>query len=416
MKPNGYGATDTGLKRSRNEDSYLMDDDLGLFVVCDGVGGNSGGDVASKTAVRTFRDAVAKNPAALEKFANDPAPTHRDGAATLIQNAIQEANTQLFAAAEADPNLKGMASTLVTAVVRGRHAFIAHVGDSRAYLLRGGTIHSLTRDHKVASDMVKQGLWTEEDAEQSSFKNVLSRALGTQSLVQCDSLLLELAPGDLLLLCSDGLHGYFEGNALSEIVAKTDLARIPQALINFAREKGGADNITAIVIRMEEAAKEGVAYDALKKSEVLGKVPLFRYLEYAELLQVLNIVKLCEFKKQEVLLQEGAPGDEMHVLLSGKVAVLKGEQIITQRGKGEVFGDMSLFDNAPRSASVRAEEPVVAMKIGRTDLLALLRRNSQIAVKLLWALNQELSSRLRETNQQLASARAQQAPKDQLPF
>ena len=418
MKANCYGVTDIGSVRKSNEDFYLIDDDLSLFIVCDGVGGSLCGEIASEVSARTIRENVAKNKAVIERYVQDESKLNRDAIAQMLQTAVQAANSKIWSVSESDERKRGMCTTTDVLLLAGDHAFLAHVGDSRTYLLREGKVHQLTSDHKVAEEMQKQGLWTAEDAQKSGYSNVLTRAVGVQKYVQCDTLLVELNQGDIFLLCSDGLHGYFSGNEFAEVATQVDLPRMPQALIQFAKDQGGGDNITAVVVRMDQPVENSPAFDALKKTETLGKVPLFRYLTYSELMQVLSLVRMQNFQAGHELMREGGKGDEMYIIVSGTVEVLKGGQVLAKRGKGEIFGDMGLFDNAPRSATVRTAEITVAMLITRKDLLTLLRRDSQIAVKFLWSLNQELSSRLRRTSQELAEAKAEKFASfiDEVPF
>lgn len=406
MKANCYGVTDIGSVRKSNEDFYLIDEDLSLFIVCDGVGGSLCGEVASEVSARTIREGVQKHRAVIERYSQEKSKAHRDAVAQMLQAAVQAANAKIWAVSESDERKRGMCTTTDVLLLAGDHAFLAHVGDSRIYLLRDGKVHQLTSDHKVAEEMQKQGLWTAEDALKSGYSNVLTRAVGAQKYVQCDTLLVELNKGDTFLVCSDGLHNYFKGNEFAEYATKVDLPRLPQEMIKFAKEHGGRDNITAVVVRMDEQVHTSVAFDALKKTETLGKVPLFKYLTYSELMQVLSLVRMQTFSGGHELMREGGMGDEMYIIVSGSVEVLKGGQVLAKRGKGEIFGDMGLFDNAPRSATVRTAESTTAMSITRKELLTLLRRDSQIAVKFLWSLNQELSSRLRRTSQELAEAKA----------
>ncbi len=398
--------TDTGSVRKTNDDFYLMDEELSLFIVCDRVGGNLAGDVASQTCAKGIAEVIRKNRATIDRYNQDPSRVNRDAVAQLVQNAVQAANLKIYEESQRNEARRGMATTVDVLILAGDHAILGHAGDSRIYLLRDGKTHQLTSDHKVADEMIKQGLWTPEEAKSSGFANVLTRAVGSQQFVQSDTLLVELVQNDVFVLCSDGLHGYFKKDELAELSSKHELSRLPSELIAFANSSGGKDNITAVVVRMEEPTKSPDAFDAMRKSELLGKVPLFRYLSYTELMQVLNLVRIEAFAKGADLIREGDPSEELYVLVDGQAEVLKGAQRIATRGRGDAFGDMGIFDRAPRSATVRALEPTRAMIIARKELIALLRKDAQIAVKFLWALNQELSLNLRKTSTELAQAKS----------
>ncbi len=408
MKISAYGLTDPGLKRKSNDDSFLIDHELGLYIVCDGVGGHAAGNVASEMCAKAAREHIAQNRAVLNAYKAKPSPSGRAQIAELLRSAIELANAKIFNAAESDPSKRGMSTTADLLLVTTDYAFLGHVGDSRIYLLRSGKTHQLTEDHKVSTEMQKQGLWTAEQASNNPYSHVLTRAVGVQSFVQVDLLQLELMAGDFFLLCSDGLADYFKSEQLSQYVDQHQMNAIPEQLVDFAKKQGGHDNITAVVVRFEgeRAHSSDAALDALRKSEILGKVPLFRYLSYAELIKVLDLVKLHSYESGKLLIEEGATSNEMFVLVSGAVEVVKSGHVIAERGRGDFIGEMGLLDNAPRSASVRTSEATTVMAIARKDILNLLRQDSQIAVKFLWALNQEINQRLRLTSQHLAYAKA----------
>jgi serine/threonine protein phosphatase PrpC/CRP-like cAMP-binding protein len=437
MKAIASGLTDPGVKRTQNDDHFLVDDDLGLYVVCDGLGGHAAGGTASRVAAEAVQSFFRSRRDLLLAYRKQPGESRRPAIQELMRQAVEWANAQVHSQGEAAPERRGMSTTLDALIVLPDCALLGHVGDSRIYLVRAGQTHQLTDDHKVATEMVRQGLWTEEQARTSKYRHVLSRAVGTQDFVQVDVLQVELSAGDRFVLCSDGLADYLGERA--DLQAHLDSARgkpdaAARALVDFARRSGGHDNITALCVCIEGApaapradaaggAAGGAAaetLDALRKTEMLGKVPLFRYLAYAELMKVLAITRLQEHGPGTLLLEEGAPSADMFILAGGSVEVLKAGQVIARRGAGEFFGEMGLLDNAPRSASVRAVERRRALAIGRKELLALFRQDGQIAVKFLWALNQEVSQRLRITSEDLATARAElrqlQARAQDVPF
>lgn len=409
MKANCYGITDPGLKRSHNDDYYLMDEELGLFIVCDGVGGHAAGDVASETCARTVREVVNKNRAVIDRYKSEPTKANRAKVGELLMNALQEANRRILEQASRDASKHGMSTTAEVVLYLGDFGIIAHVGDSRTYLVRNGACFQLTEDHKVSTEMQKQGLWTAEEAARNPQSHVITRAVGIQPFLQVDLLQVEAASGDLFILCSDGLGDYLPKPArLADLVQQSELSRVPATLVKHAKDSGGHDNVTVVSLRIEsDAPKQTSAIDALQKEEILGKVPLFRYLTYPELMKVLGLVKIQNYRKDAILVTEGEHSEEMFIIIAGKVAVKKNGQIIARREKGAVFGEMGIFDNAPRSATVFASETTQVMVISRKELLTLLRQDSQIAVKLLWALNQELNQLLRTTSKDLAEAKTQ---------
>jgi serine/threonine protein phosphatase PrpC len=402
LELSAHGATHVGRKRRRNEDSHLVDPEIGLYVVADGMGGQAAGDVASRQAIDVFRAYVADRLAVLERLAGDGGNEARAAAQELIAGGIQAACAELYAMAEADPKLRGMGTTMVCLSVAGERAVLGHVGDSRAYLLRKGVAHRLTEDHTLVAAQVKAGAMTREQAKESPLRSVLTRAVGTQESVQVDTLLLELMPDDVVLLCSDGLHGYVEDEEMARLLARPP-EHLAEELVDLANERGGRDNVTALVLAFRGHAAEEP--EAQTKLEALRGIPLFSHLSYREQAEALSIAQMRSYPAGEAIVTEGEPGEDLYVILRGRVVIEKDGVPITSLLAGGHFGEMGLVDDSRRSATVRAMEPVRAMVFTRTDMMNLMRRESVLAVKLLWSLVQTLSQRLRATNVELSEAR-----------
>ncbi|MDI3286218.1 cyclic nucleotide-binding domain-containing protein [Polyangium sp. 15x6] len=397
-------ATHVGRKRKRNEDSHLVDPDLGLYIVADGMGGQAAGDVASRRAVDVARAYVADRVEVLTRFAENPSQENRVAAQELVAAAIQAACADLWSMAENDPKLRGMGTTMVLFAVAGDRAVVGHVGDSRAYLLRQDVANRLTEDHTIVAASIKNGTMTKEQAKISALRSVLTRAVGTQESVQVDTLLVEITPGDLFLICSDGLHGYIEDEEVPLLCASVP-DNLAEQLIDFANERGGRDNITAIVLSFHGATAEEP--EALTKHEALRGIPLFMHLTYREQAEILAISEVKSYPLGAAIVTEGEPGEDLYVILRGRVAVEKDNVAITTIMTGGYFGEMGLVDDSRRSATVRALESVRTMVITRTDMMNVMRREPVLAVKLLWSFVQGLSQRLRTVNTELSEARAE---------
>ncbi|MGE5049256.1 MAG: cyclic nucleotide-binding domain-containing protein, partial [Deltaproteobacteria bacterium] len=282
----------------------------------------------------------------------------------------------------------------------GKKAIVGHVGDSRIYLYRNGRAHQLTEDHTIIQEQLKRGLITREQVATAENKNVITRAVGIQPSVPVDTLVTDVLPGDLFLLCTDGLHGYLEEDELPQLLAQ-ERPRLPDVLVDLALQRGGKDNVTAVCVAVEADANEE-ATDVEGKTEVLRRIPLFQHMTYKELLAILGVGRSRQFDKGQQIIREGEQGDELFVLFRGKVDVLKNGMLIAQLKAGGHFGEMGLVDQAPRSATVVATEETSAVSIDRESLLKLMRRDSLLSVKLLWSFVQVLSERLRNTNEALA--------------
>jgi CRP-like cAMP-binding protein len=215
-----------------------------------------------------------------------------------------------------------------------------------------------------------------------------------------------MLPGDLYLLCSDGLHGYLEDSELPALFSREPRETLAPSLVDLANERGGKDNITAVVVSCE-AEEDEEHTDVEAKAELLRRIPLFQHMTYKELLALLAIAKGRQFAPGEPIIKEGDPGEELFVIFRGKVDVVKQDTVIAHLKAGGHFGEMGIVDHAPRSATVRAAEPTTAISIDRETLLKLMRRDSLLAVKMLWSFVQVLSERLRNTNEALTGLKSE---------
>jgi serine/threonine protein phosphatase PrpC/CRP-like cAMP-binding protein len=400
-----WAATDVGRKRSDNEDNFLIDQELRLFVVADGMGGHSSGEVASAMAVHTIRSIVAHEQELLDEDRGDD-PTWHMEICMLLEYAVHVACEQIYTKGQQEPEKKGMGTTVVSLAIVGDRGYIAYVGDSRIYLLRGGIVYQLTEDHSLMNELIRQGKITAEafdDSPYAQFKHAMTRAVGPQEMVEVDTLDFDMIPGDAFLLCSDGLYEYLDDNDISRMLSLTEVKDIPGRLIDMANTRGGKDNITALVIQVPEnadgsdrAAEINFTLDTLKA------IPLFAQLTYQQLVRIMNLTRIIPFGPGDVLCYEGESAEELFVILRGEVELSANERVIVKLGHGSHFGEMALIDATPRSATARATTDGKVLLINREDFYEILRKEAPLAVKLLWAFVQELSARLRQTNADLA--------------
>src|SRR5271165_4618956 len=246
------GLTDVGLVRASNEDSFGYDERLGIFVVCDGMGGHAAGEVASRIAVDTvlgyFRE---HEPAVREDAYLNDAPL----GARLLAEAVKQANDAILEYAVAHKNTSGMGTTLVAARFAERNVRIANVGDSRIYLFREGELLQLTEDHSLVMEQVRRGLLTLEEAKRSSAQNIITRALGTDETTLPDLGQFPAQVGDILLLTTDGVLRHVEDEEISDILLQLpSLEAACDTLIHAANEAGGEDNSTCVLVRVRNEA------------------------------------------------------------------------------------------------------------------------------------------------------------------
>ncbi|WP_052555645.1 cyclic nucleotide-binding domain-containing protein, partial [Enhygromyxa salina] len=403
-----WAATDVGRKRTHNEDNFLIDQELRFFVVADGMGGHASGEVASAMAVHTIRGILAREHDLFEQGRDDD-PTWHMEICMLLEYAVHVACEQIYSKGVQEPEKKGMGTTVVSLLIVGDRGYIAYVGDSRIYLLRGGIVYQLTEDHSLMNELIRQGKITAEafdDSPYAQFKHAMTRAVGPNEAVEVDTLDFDMIPGDSFLLCSDGLYEYLDDSDISHMLALTEVKDIPGRLIDMANTRGGKDNITALIIQVPEnadgsdrAAEINFTLDTLKS------IPLFAALTYQQLVRIMNLTRIVPFEAGNVLCHEGQPAEELFVILRGLVELESGGSHVATLPQGSHFGEMALVGTTPRSATATAVADGKLLIINREDFYEILRKEAPLAVKLLWAFVQELSSRLRQANLDLSQAR-----------
>lgn len=411
--------TDVGRKRDHNEDNYLVDKRLGLYVVCDGMGGHAAGEVASALAVRTFHEEVKKEVDMLVDYVAEKAGAERVSKreiSNMLEFAVGRASAKVYAEAMRDEKKRGMGTTLVAVVIAGQTAFVTYVGDSRLYLLRDGLLEQVTEDHNVFNELIKRKKMPREKAAQVAQRNAITRAVGVYEHAEPDSVVLDLVAGDRLLLCSDGLYQYFEDTLedLSDRMGADDLDVAVRGLIDRSNEAGGSDNITGVLLRVGSGTDEDTARakQLQLKRELLAKMRLFRPLSDRELLRVLQVTDVMSYSDGAFVMKQGDTGEELFIVLSGQVDILRGGAVIATLDAGAHVGEMALVRNQPRSASVRAKGPAELMVIRRRDFFELLRTEHALAVKLLWQFLGVVADRLAETSRELGQAREELAVED----
>lgn len=239
MRFSASACTDTGRKRAANEDFYALEEKLGLFVVADGLGGHAAGRRASELGVGVFVETVGRDP--------------EGRAAEVLRHAITRASDAILDVSRADAELRGMGTTLAALWLRGDEAALAHAGDSRLYLLRGGRLRALTLDHSVVSERVARGELSAEQARCHPGRHVITRALGVVPGVEPDIAALRARPGDVFVLCSDGISSQLCDAEIERcVVHRVDgLDAASASLVALANERGGDDNSTVVLVAVE---------------------------------------------------------------------------------------------------------------------------------------------------------------------
>ncbi|MFT7518572.1 MAG: serine/threonine protein phosphatase PrpC [Kiritimatiellia bacterium] len=241
--------TDVGLKRSHNEDNFLINEELNLFVVADGMGGHNGGEYASAICVNTVEEIVESMEMSDEIAVTEDDPV--DSVREKLRYALRLSGRRIYEKAAESPEFHGMGTTAVALLIDHGNAFIAHVGDSRLYLVRDDRVEQVTEDHSFVARQVKAGVLTEEEAKTHRMRNVIYRSLGYQEDVEVDIQVRALRQGDRFLLCSDGLSGHVEPHEIYDYLTQYGPQESARRMIDLACERGGEDNITAVVAVIE---------------------------------------------------------------------------------------------------------------------------------------------------------------------
>lgn len=267
----GAAVTHVGNVREHNEDAHFFDADLGLFLVCDGMGGHAAGEVASAIAIKTIREKWADHE--MQEVADvwlaRGTAIAKKQMIDWLRDGVLAAHQAIIAEAERDASKSGMGTTLVGAMVVGTELVFAHAGDSRAYIVRDGIAMQLTEDHTLLQRLLTAGIDVDVSGDGSRFRSMLTNALGIGQECKVATFVVPLADGDRFLLCSDGISEYVQENEVGEVLSKQPSpARAAQKLVDLALERGGGDNATAVVVRVLEAGEDPVPAEQRRRDDL----------------------------------------------------------------------------------------------------------------------------------------------------
>lgn len=346
--------THVGNVRDHNEDAHLVAADDGIFIVCDGMGGHAAGEVASAIGVRVTREQWLGQAVQRASAAWVASGTLDDRRAFLsaVKNGVMTAHRTICEQADADSGKHGMGTTFTGLVVAGGDAVVAHAGDSRAYLVRGGIAMQLTEDHTLLARLIASGMPIAEGGQSARWKGVITNALGFGDDTKVVTFLVPLSDGDRLLLCSDGVSEYVgEAEVGQVLVSQPSPARAAQRLVELALERGGEDNATALVIKVVEVGDAPIpAARRQQDADTLGQCPLFEALSPQQRLRAMRIAVHRDVASGEALAEAALGSRVAWVVLSGEV-VLAGDT----RGPGTLlYPEALLGQGTPRRADALA--------------------------------------------------------------
>ena len=416
MRPIATAATDAGTVRGDNADGYVTDDVHGVYAVADGSSGPPG-----EMACRLLLQAVAERASALERLAQTALSANVEP--SQARRAVMDALSRLFQDVHADllslvferPELRGATTTATIAVWDGKGVYVAHIGDCRLYLLHDRDLRQLTSDHTMVEDLIRMGHLRPEERSVHRLRGVVSRSIGESALCKTDLAYVEVAPGDRLVLCSDGVSDYLEFDTLWKIVWPGGSAH---AIVEEALKVGSADNVTALVVTLPEPNIPSTVVSSIaevlqhtERLDLLATLSFCRHLRTDELMTVLRYVHEVQLLPGTVVFRQGDAGSDVYLVAKGKLAVEVDGQQVTSLEVGAHFGEIALVSGQARSATIRAIEPTRILRLSRDDFFDLSQRDQSVAVKILWSFAQTLAGRVTDLSTQLADWKSHSSPR-----
>ena len=409
MKCKHSGASEAGSSKATNQDAYLVDDRLGIHLVCDGMGGHRGGETAAQLACNTTLNYLRKHQETILGFA--AGTESKEPLVDLVTSAILTANTEIYRMAAAEPSLAGMGTTLAMLLITGNLGIVAHVGSSRVYLYRNDQLTQLTKDHTLSQELIDRGLMTEAKAAKWAYGRVLSRALGPMEAVVVNTLQLDILPGDRFVLATDGITTALTADEIKAVLANSSQDTVAQLLVQAShandhenRSENHSDDATVIVADSlsdisDEALQQARTWEVLQKTSSLQDMFLFRSLDPRSIMQIVSNSVIMYNDPSDLLFNQGDVEQNIYIILEGDFEVLVNDTVIAKLSRGNHFGEMSWFSQEPRSATVRCCSNSKLLKVSALFLEGFILRSPEAGVLILRELARELSIRLRATNE-----------------
>lgn len=402
MRYISHSSTRVGTHRSANQDVIAIDDELGVYILCDGMGGTAGGGIAATLAAKSCMDYLAARSATLKEIAENKAPSAR--LIELAQAAVEDANHRVHTHTQEHPELGGSGTTIVVLIVAGNCGVCAHVGDSRLYAFRGKQLLQLTKDHSLAQDLIDRGVLDKANLDTFRFKHVLSRAVGLLPAVSVDTLHFEIIPGDQFVLASDGISSANASAALASCEANCSASELLTTLTSLADQSGADDDISAVVVEASDTESNQESHIAraeelVLKTSVLLDLYLFQSLDLRNILRIVDAAELVSCNQGDIVVAQGEPEVSLYMILDGIFHVEVDGQRIAELSRGNHFGEMALLTSNPRSATVRAATQGRVLRLSADEFHKFVQEHPQDGIRMISALARELSARLKLTNQ-----------------
>jgi serine/threonine protein phosphatase PrpC len=384
----GWGYSSVGRIRKENQDAFWVDVPGHCFALADGMGGHAAGEVASAMMVEGIRMGADAGRGLFRRFESEPSDDHRRQVLVQLEYAVRQAHRAIKIRAREEQDKRGMGTTCDALVLVGTEAFIAHVGDSRIYLLRRGEVQRLTQDHTLAQALLGRGMITPEEAATSPQRSTLVNAVGVTHPLSVDVAHLDLRLGDRFILCSDGVHEYFpRPDELLDIADRLPGGGAVQQIVDLACERGGRDNATAVLVEYGDPSQSRVDGEALAQAGTLAMSPVFAGLSEDERLRVVRAAVERDLGKDEELSLPTYGRGVAYVVVDGAVGYGDGA---TAFGPGTLIDAPALVGGAVPPQRPHAIEHARVLALRTEDFVGLTHEDPAIGVKLLWNLIQAM--------------------------
>jgi serine/threonine protein phosphatase PrpC len=387
----------------RNEDKIFVAEAVPCALVADGLSVKAGGDWAAEYLGQEFTAELQKSAGTLASLRMHSPKEIKAQLEKVVDALVQRISKKIFEEGSKRPDLTGMCTGFDSVLQVAGHLFVAHVGAGRVYLIRRGEAHLLTEDHTQLAHLKRIGkLDKVSPQDQQLFARRVTRAVGFQESVKVDYLILELEKGDRIACVTDGIWQTLGDATTANTLSIAEEAKsVVEKIMGLVQETGPKDNFSALLWQPDLQSAGAESDSADQKLKMLGRIPAFQYLSYQELVKLISFGELNKVAAGQELCKEGDPGGEMMLILNGNALVRKSGKEIGRLAKGDVFGEMSMIDAAPRSATVVATMATNVLAFPRKELFQLFQEDSALAVKFLWGVTLEMNKRLREASSKL---------------
>ena len=367
IQPRANHLSFMGARHQTNDDYALVNQEQGIYILCDGVSEGGNGRYASEIVARHVQDKLIEaNHFMSKNGAHLLGPKRLQKMQEMILSAFSSAQENLIKIGHHNPHYKNAHTTCITLWIDGRFAILAHLGDSRAYLYRAGKVYQLTKDHSGLDEMIKMGM-TEADAQKHPLARSLSKAFGSR-FSQPDLLKVEFQPNDILLICSDGVYTALQNQGIPQLVQAMVQGQDIKGSIEHCARLSGDDSTLVQIQFPSDVNQETSSIQAGDRIKLIQQTPLCKYFDYIQKSHVAAICEIEEFKAGSVIVQEGTEGECMYIVARGTLEVhLKGQHL-TYKTPGEFIGEVALIQNVKRTASAVAKEDTVLLSLKRSDL------------------------------------------------